>query len=209
MKYGRLVTALAIVSLVTVGGFARQAQGGNGPNGGAGPMGGNTPAGEMANAQGHQQGPMGGNGPGGMMHEFSDFNVVFDLAGVPVIMEKYNIMIDKEMLNAREKKLTLIDQRRQLHDQIVTLVNSYSGSADQQAKIVDLIKQINKVQNQIEDINVATMDRIRQLNNDRRSEVNTAVEKWIKTIQTDPAAFQKFIDAMRNRPRMDPDNDNR
>lgn len=196
MKLSKYVAAIALVSLVSVAGFARndrrddgQNQGPNG--GGTGP---NFPRMEMSD---------GGMGGGGMMREFSDYVVIFKLAGIPMIMEKYNIQIDKEMLSAREKKLALIEKRMALHDQILTLVNAYTGSADQQAKIIDLIKQMTAIQKQIEDINAAAMARIDQINQNRRTEVDAAVEKWIKLIQTDQTSFNQFVDMMRNRPRMD------
>ncbi len=195
MKLSKYAVAVALVSLVSVAGFARNdrtdgGQSQTGPNCGGMP---NQPRVEMADN---------GMGGGGMMREFSDYMVIFKLAGIPVIMEKYNIQIDKEMLSAREKKLTLIEKRMTIHDQILTLVNSYSGTAEQQAKIVELIKQMTAIQKQIDDINAAAMARIDQINQQRRTEVDNAVDKWIKLIQTDQASFTQFVEMMRNRPPM-------
>lgn len=199
MKSSKFVVAAALVALVTVGGFARQNQnrGDNTPQMGAG----NGPQGNAPAMRGERD---------GMMSEFSDYMVIFQQAGIPVIMEKYNILIEQEMLNARQKKLDLVQQRMQLHDQIVDAVATYSSNATaaQQTAIIDLVKKVTAIQNQIEDINVSTMQKIDQLNTQRRNEVNAAVDKYIKLISTDPAAFKKFIGGMQNRQHMGPDCDN-
>ena len=134
----------------------------------------------------------------GMQHEMMDgFGVFMGLADIDVIMQKYGIKLQRAMLDGQEKMIGLNDKRRELTMDLTKLAEGYKADpTGTTTKIVADMKQLKQVTDQIHSIRKEVMQNIQKLNEDREKEINTAIETWMKKLETDKAEMQKFVDVL-------------
>jgi hypothetical protein len=143
---------------------------------------------------------------GGMNHDMMQGMMVFaKLSGIHPIMEKYNIQIQKVFLETKEKNLGLHTRLMELRDALVKLSADYSKDSGKNGKeISKVLKEMVDVQNKIQANREAGMVSIKQLNDQRKKEIDAAIAKWLNVVGSDPVKMQELVDAVNTMKPMGP-----
>lgn len=114
------------------------------------------------------------------------------------IADSYRVKIEKVFIEAKESRMGLDKKRRDLFDKLKDQADKYRTDRKAAREIIVVIKEIDRIQKQIMDINDKAMEKIRLLNQDREKEFRAANDAWIKKIETDEKELAKYVDFIEN-----------
>lgn len=170
-KIGRNLLVIAVVMLIATVGFARK----------GGPGGKKGDGRDM-----HDRGPR--------IHSIAH-TPAGKLAGIDTIMEKYQIKIQRVYLDAKEEKLGLKSKMRDTGLKLHAYAVDYKEDPKsvKRSKVVAELKEMNTLQKKMHSIQKNAMGKIKTLNDKRDAEISTALDKWLKKIETNQDEFEKFM----------------
>ncbi len=110
------------------------------------------------------------------------------------MFDKYKEKMEDVFLESRKERNSLQNKRRDLFFTLRELKEKYKRDKTVSKDIVKTIKEINEVTERLQDLNQKTMDKLRQLNEERRKEFNEYSKKWIDSLEKDETKLSNFLE---------------
>ncbi len=176
----KVLSAVAVMALIGVGSLFAKPMG-DGPDG----------KGKGMEKPGMHQ------GPGGMHEDMmgGEYGILIRMAGLDTLKEKYDIQMQRIMLDSKEASLDLKAKKQSLRKEVSDLSDKYdTDPAKVGPQISKLLEELAAIENKMADLRQEAMDKIHKLHQDEQKELRKGIQDWMKTLSKDPAEMKKFVD---------------
>ncbi len=117
------------------------------------------------------------------------------------IIENYRIKIQKIYLDAGQSKISLDTKRIDLYIRLNEFAEKYKSDKTLTNDVINTIKDLNAIQNQIHGIDQDAMKKIETLIISREKEIEAANDAWIKKLAKDDKELENYLEYINLRSR--------
>lgn len=115
------------------------------------------------------------------------------------LLKKYRDKMEDIYFESRKERRALHDTRMELYLKLKDLSKRYNTDKSLKKQIIEVTKQIYDVTEKIQTLNKKTMEKLQQLNEERKKEFSEFSKKWLGEIEKDETKLSNFVEWINQR----------